>query len=1449
MLGLRHIILLCFSIFSTSLYAQFHSSFQSITINEGLSDNQAIDIIQDKEGFIWIGTMSGLNRFDGKELINVIANEKHVKTYNNRINKILEDNFGNLWLDIFDGSHLVYNKKKHTLKNLSSELGIDYPSLNNHLIFVDEKIAVLIYKNFGVFLLDMEHGQNLLGKYLFDSEILDKDFRISSVFAKNRNNIYLNSNYGLLNLKINPKNNEGKFEYLIANKSKNNIDVKHLIRGDYSYLSSEEYGLIKYNLQTNEHSTFNEIEGINLSDITSIKNCNDFIILTTLSEGIVVVNEFGQLVTQKNTFQNKSFGEVSNIYVEKNKFAWFESQNHEGLFKLDLSIQELQFYPLSFKHDGLTKQNFISSFESDSYGNIWIGTKKQGLVYFDYKTNQISQIKNIHNNSKSLVANGILSIFEDKNANIWIGTQYGISKTNIRPKPIQNITPEEEIEHPLTNKFDAIYNDSYGNKWFGSTLGQIYVYDKDKNFKFSFKNKLKADFSEVLITSFLEDSKGRMWIGTKGNGLYMLNLKKYRDNLSQANMIHLFNNSSKYFFDCNEIYDMVEDRNGRIWLASYGNGLFLLEENSDELNFLDYNKYLKNHLPFSINFGRCLLVDNENNIWFGGLNGLCSFRVNKNDLLPKNVVAYYKNIHNPNSLNYNDIGCLFQDKSNRVWIGTNGGGLYLYQQKSNNFINYSINDGLSNNMVCSIIEDDNASLWISTKNGLTKFNYNSDKFNNFTYEDGLPSNEFTESKSFNDNGILYFGTTKGIVYLNPKNLKKDSNSVPNILLTALHVSNQLKEVDQKGILTEDINSIEKINLKYNENNFSITFSTDDYQLNTSKNIEYKLEGFDKNWLNNTNNLVTYTNIPSGNYDLNIRLKDIEGSVKKLKINIAPSIWRSSLAYFFYVVFLISISYLIFTIIRKIVRLQNSLKLEKSITDFKLKFFTNISHELRTPLTLIINPIREIINGKILENTRGEKLINIAHQNSYNLLKLVNEILDFRKLQTKNIQLEVTKTDIIKFFNKITNNFNYVSQQKDIKFSTNIKNAKVNYWFDQEKLEKVVTNLLTNAFKFTPPNGYITVDLNADFSSIMITVKDSGKGFNFEQNDKIFNRFYKEEDLTRSFFAKGYGIGLSIVQEFVSLHKGEIKVDSKLGQGTTITVIIPGKKQAYREFETSNKSSWEVGVLSSQLQNINTILIPDILDKEFENNILLVEDNHELLALLSQKLMDYYNIKTARNGVEALESLKNFTPDIIITDLLMPEMNGSELTKKLKNSFETSHIPIIMLTAKAASEDKIEGYDVGADAYLTKPFEYELLISRINNLLKQRIVLKQKFSEDLNFESRTFAKNKEDQELIESIHDFIIQKLSEPNFILQDLYDYLGISKTVCYNKIKGITDMSPNQFVRTIKFKQAAKLFKTTNLNVAQVAYEIGFSDVNYFSKEFKKQFNKTPSQFIKEFE
>jgi DNA-binding response OmpR family regulator len=451
------------------------------------------------------------------------------------------------------------------------------------------------------------------------------------------------------------------------------------------------------------------------------------------------------------------------------------------------------------------------------------------------------------------------------------------------------------------------------------------------------------------------------------------------------------------------------------------------------------------------------------------------------------------------------------------------------------------------------------------------------------------------------------------------------------------------------------------------------------------------------------------------------------------------------------------------------------------------------------------------------------------------------------LQTNSIRLKVSENEVVSFFNQVTEDFRFVAEKNGLSYEKEANLSERKYWFDPEKLEKIIINLLTNAFKFTEPGGSVSIRLFAEAHQFSITIEDSGKGFAPDKRNKVFERYYKVERANRNFFSQGAGIGLSLIEEFVKLHKGQIDLYSEPGYGTRFKISIPGNKNAYTPDERAQSGNWTAGRESGNIARFYQspkLSQPLPFPTASRHRILLVEDNREMLEMLAVKLHRHFEVLQAQNGREGLAIISQSPPELVVTDLLMPEMNGIELAKAVKSDFQTCHIPVIMLTAKAALENKVEGYETGADAYMTKPFDFEVLIARINNLLEQRKRLRQKFVDDLHMESRSVAIEKKDQEFIDSVISTVIDHLDNNQFTLQELYRELGYSKTVFYNKIKALTDLNPSQFVRMIKLKEAAKLLKATDLNISEIAYNIGYSDVNYFRIQFKKQFKTTPKAF-----
>ncbi len=1446
------ILLLLINSFSL-IKAEKSFQFERLDTSNGLSDNQVICIHQDQEGFLWFGTISGLNRYDGYSFKTFNQeNSKEVPLHDQHVMSIEEDNFGHLWLEGYAGTYRMFDKSTHKTMVFPDAFGY-YPTIPNQKIFLHrDGFAVLALKEFGVFIIDIKTNPGeLIGKYLFDEETLKDNTTIESIYAKDLNNIWLSTYTGPLLLKIDPSSDS--YQYSFISKPTTQVSRAEHYKIDSSlFFIVPGKGLSIIDLTDGSSRIIESTNGIDLKNIRYITGHQDQLWILTDDHGALgISNDEQELLFHITNLHNSPLKNVLKLYNDKKGNLWFYSTHYQEFvcYNTKKAKSSTFFFPTAQSNLLQNPANVIKFFEEDSEGNIWIGTEEDGIFFYDVRSSTAQKIRNNPRVNTSLIANSILSFKEDYNKTVWIGTKYGISKLNFKESNFTEIIHNPNVFNQFDNSTDALYKDSYGNIWCGTKSGELYVYDHQLKLKHIFPDKEQiCGLNNMRAFTFYEDSKDRLWIGTKGEGLYLLDLKKYANNLEQAHFTHIEQDNLH-----NEFYDIIEDSQNRIWLASFGGGLYLLLDEDKQLSLLDYNQFLNPFCPFSIEYGRCILEDSQGKIWYGGLNGLISFNVDTKERLPKNVIYYsYNSPNQATALGYNDITSLFEDKKGIIWIGTGGGGLNSYQLKTKIINHYTTTEGLPNNIIHSTINDDKENLWISTRNGLSKFNSTNNHFTNYSTADGLPSNEFTEGKPFVADNKLFFGTIKGITYFSPSNIDENV-SYPNILLTDFLISNKPIQVSSSGPLNQDINITESITLSHDQNSFTVIYSTSNYSADNKNSLEYKLDKFDSEWIRTDNNNITYTNIPPGEYKLGLRFPHVgEGIIspqKELIIIIRPPFWSTGWAYLIYVVLTFLILFIIINAITKIKILRNNLKLEQEVTNFKLQFFTNISHELRTPLTLIINPVKEVINGNNQLSTSVQRHLQLAYNNANNLLKLVNEILDFRKIQTNKISLQVSEVDVVAFFNRITSDFNYVAERKKITFEKSTNVSEYLYWFDPEKLEKVILNLLTNAFKFTAPNGKVAIQLIAEPNFFTLMVEDTGQGMDQEQRKRLFDRYYKAESTNRSFFAQGAGIGLSIVEEFVKLHHGHIDVESQPQRGTKFIINIPGQKKVYNKDDFAEQNTWTAGsesrIITAQVDNIVTHQ-EEVTRAKIEHSILLVEDNEELLSMLQQKLCQYYKVYTAINGQEGLKAVEKHHPNLIVTDLMMPMMDGMEMTQELKSNFDTCHIPVIMLTAKSSNEDKAEGYSRGADSYISKPFDFEVLIARIGNLLEQRKVLKKKFSNDIEFESRSVATEKQDQEFIDAVISYVTDHMGDENFNLQDMYASLGFSKTVFYNKIKALTELSPNQFVRTIKLKEAGKLLKTTNLSISEAAFKVGYTDINYFRTQFKKQFKKTPSEYMK---
>jgi len=807
-----------------------------------------------------------------------------------------------------------------------------------------------------------------------------------------------------------------------------------------------------------------------------------------------------------------------------------------------------------------------------------------------------------------------------------------------------------------------------------------------------------------------------------------------------------------------------------------------------------------------------------------------------------------------------------EDSKGRIWITTLDKGLALYNKTKGDFTFYDESDGLADNQALCVKEDNLGRLWISTGNGLSKFDPEKGTFHNFNKGDGLQNNQFSYGASYkSEKGELLFGGIAGFNIFNPLNVK-DNNFASPLVFTDFKIFNHSVPIskDGKGILKASISEVNHIELPFDQNVFTVDFAALDFSMSKKNKYEYMLEGFEKRWNESgTQHSATYTNLNPGNYVLKVKASnnDNEWSAKSadLFINVLPPFWKTWWFKTIIILFIFFIMFLLIVFLTNRTRLKHELVFERlrsnkmhELDMMKLRFFTNISHEIRTPLTLILGPLEKMINTDISKH-EIKNYLEIMHRNTKQLLKLINQLLDYRKLESGNLKIELSKADIISFTKEIVHTFDSLANEKGITLKFNTNESEIWVWFDPDKLEKIINNLISNAIKFTNTEGTIWVSLLAMNSNaedpdekqynkriIEITVRDNGIGIPVSNLNKIFNRFFQGADPGNN---TGTGIGLALTRELVKLHNGQIFVESKSGKGAKFTVRLP--------FDI-NYVSGKTG--EDAATKMNTDFIPDDAEIERieENNssknqniILIIEDNHDVRYFIRDHFEPDFQVVEASDGKEGWQQALKLVPDVIISDILMPGMSGKELCKKLKKDERTSHIPIILLTALSSKDNELEGLVAGADDYITKPFDINILKTKVENLLSLRKSLKEKYTGELVLKPTNVTITSPDERFLQKAIEVVEKNISDPDLDIDKFATEISISRMQLYRKLAALTDMTVKEFIRDIRLKRAAQLLVQKKMTVSEVAYGVGFRDLSHFRKCFRQQFGMNASEYI----
>lgn len=1260
-------------------------------------------------------------------------------------------------------------------------------------------------------------------------------------------------------------------------------------------------GINRYNRDLDNFINIDSIPGnknhLNTKFITSIYFAeNGTVWLGTMGYGIVIYNPTQKEFIQTHVDDKRQIAgnqDYITAFFKYNNKIWVGTR--AGLYYTDINSTKnisVNFNPVP---DNLLCNSHIFSLSSDEKGRLLVTVQNVGLFCIEVNSGFI-KVSEYPLSRQIPEINKVLTTFCDLNHHLWIGTEnYGLILVK-GDTIFRYLTEEGNPKSISSNSIWSIFIDHTSKAWIGTFNKGVCLADQNYERFETFQRNAFSDntLSDNDVTAFAVDSKGICWIGTDGGGVstFNLNARRFEKTLNtKTSPLKVSNNAIKalYYSVDNELWvgtwsdgidrlnlksgrqknyslisggtgnNMIQcinsDKNKTIWAGTSGSGIFIYNKYTDRFEKPGYSAG-SDAIPDNA-YVSSIVETSNNTIWIGTFYGLYELHRISNSV-------YSSKSHFPGNdtdhINSNRINVIYEDSKGNTWFGTLDNGLNLLPKDSHQFRYYQKQDGLSGNMVNGILEDNKGLLWISSNKGITCLNPKNDSTMNYFRQDGLVSDVFYPGACYKtSSGELLFGSDNGFSLFDPDNITINPDR-PLMILTDLKINNKIIEPLVPGSpLNKVIGMTDYLELNYKQTSFSISYAGISFTRPECNTYEYKLEGFDREWNKaGTKTTVSYTNLNPGKYRFivkgynNDKLESL--NPVKIVIQIRPPVWKTWWAYSLYIITLALLLYFFVRIRIERIKMANSLHLEKMAHEkehelnlAKTQFFTNISHEIRTPLSLIIGPLDSILQMPDLNNNIKIKLSTL-NRNAKQLMKLVNELMDFRKIEENKLTLKVNYSNISIFISEIAASFKEEAYRRHIQFNISETTNQLEGWIDEDKISKVLYNLLSNAFKYTPDHGEINLkyeitDRSDEKELLKIAVSDNGRGIQTEDLPYIFNEFYQAKNSIES----GTGIGLTLTKNLVELHHGFIEVKSEPGIQTTFALTIPVNREAYSErelylpdFRDELKPDQSESILSSEslIEEHNQTGKPELL---------IVEDNNDLMNYLVAELSKDYRILSAANGTEGLNIAQNKIPDLILTDVMMPEIGGIELCRKLKEDIRTSHIPVILLTAKTTVDEQIQGLESGADIYITKPFNIKLLHTQIKQLIANRQQLYSKFSSDVHIMPGQYAKNKIDEEFLENIIQFITDHITDSQLGVEMISEHINLSRGQVYKKIKAITGQSAVEFIRNIRLKQAVKLMETRKYSLSEIAYQTGFASPSYFTRSFKEQYGKAPSDYLKE--
>ena len=1327
--------------------------------------------------------------------------------------------------------------------------------------------------------------------------------------------LYTSSNSGLSNSQLNQIYQDKKgFVWIATEDGLNCFDGMkfstflhnskdpHSIRSNYVQTLFEDdcnnfwigtvSGLQRYDRTTNRFQDFP------LYDATShailkphitgiINNDKDNIFVSTAGHSFYRINKHTLLVTlDNNTTNNLTSSFIRSVFQDSHHNLWLGTETegcllyrHEkGTYKYinqwckGKYITSIIEDPISHKvlmgslnrglfiYDSATgavreaqtedaRNCAVKSMLHDSKGRIWVGTNDRGLLLFDIQNERFEPIPR-ENNDRSNSSWHVNALMEDNQGNVWAGLyQKGIY---FIPNYVNKFDYYSFSSLGTTENNSCVLSiliDKDGGMWIGTDGSGLFYRTKGQSNAVNF-NKNNSSLPDNSITSLYQDNKGTVWIGTMFNGLCTsVGGRTIQHYAKQAEIAS------------NKIMSINGDTDGNVWIGTYDGGLNRISATDGSISLYKNRTGNSESTSLSNNWINTMIVDRDGTLIVGTLKGL-------NAIEKSGKLHYYSDVKGlPENTK---IYALCEDSKRVLWIGTNS-GLISFNRANGKVELYTMGNGLPNNVINAMVEDNNNNLWISTNHGLAKFNLTSKSIVRFYSYDGLQSDEFRRGAFYKANdGKLYFGGINGVTALYPKEISH-SRKVPDVYITNFYVFNRSVNIDQETgkevQLDKSISYSKEIKLRHNANVFSIEFVALEFTHPQSITYKYKMEGFDKDWKETgaENRLVTYTNLPHGTYTFKVKAynSDMEGSESQteLSIVILPPWWETWWAYLIYFIILVVIGYQVYKHLKKKLnnqRLQVEREHTEQIKEAKLRFFTNISHEIRTPITLIMSPLEKMRMEE--KDSQKKEIYNLMYRNSSRILRLINQLMDMRKIDNKQMKLFFQKTDMVFFVKDIMMSFDNLAKNKQIDFQFTSKYERLNAWIDQSNFDKILFNVLSNAFKFTPDNGKITVELTIGHDNdakdalnnyLKISIRDTGPGIKKEAINKIYDRFFQDNGQQENL---GSGIGLHLTKQLVELHHGTISVQNE-AVGCVFFIRIPLSSEHLTEEELQKSRQTDLypqpAILPRDeerftlLENNDT----DIQKKtKSKPTIVVVDDDKDLLSYLRIELSSTFNVESFDSSKAAWNAITRILPDVVVSDIVMPEMDGNELCRKIKTNTNTNHIPIILLSSMTKDDDIIEGLDSGADVYLTKPFNIDILKRNIAQVIGSRQTMRNKYTRPIDYDYDHLKINSADKRLLAKTIEIIRTNIEDSDFSVEKLSEEVGLSRVHLNRKLKELVNTSPSEMIRSIRLKQSAFLLLKNEANISEVAYKVGFSSHSYFTNSFHDFFGMKPSEFIERY-